>query len=358
VALLWMEAWDQYGDSEADALDGVWAQLAGYTYVSTERSRTGTSSLKLQGDSADIGSFARRILGDTYTTVGMGLSWYVGNLPVQNRKSAPMEFRNSANEVQVSIVVQTTGAIEVYAGDALDPDITPTSLAKSADGVVSATAWQHIEAEVYCHDSAGYVVVKVNEDEVINVTGVDTLAQATSGIAQIGIRNLYLAQSPSTFADDIFTWTPDIATGVVDFVGDKRVGMLELTADTAQADWTPYGTASGWDALTEVPSDDDGSYIQSSTAGDISEFAIADLPSTLNTITAVQTCVKQRKNVPGTCTTRVSLNSASVLSDGADYPLTSNWTYYMDVHETDPNTGVAWTKSGLDAALLRLTRVA
>ena len=38
--------------------------------------------------------------------------------------------------------------------------------------MVSATAWQHIEAEVYCHDSAGYVVVKVNEDEVINVTGV------------------------------------------------------------------------------------------------------------------------------------------------------------------------------------------
>ena len=40
MALLWMEAWDQYGDSEADALDGVWAQLAGYTYVSTERSRS------------------------------------------------------------------------------------------------------------------------------------------------------------------------------------------------------------------------------------------------------------------------------------------------------------------------------
>ena len=37
-------------------------------------------------------SIARRILGATYTTVGMGLAWYVGNLPTANNYSIPMDF--------------------------------------------------------------------------------------------------------------------------------------------------------------------------------------------------------------------------------------------------------------------------
>jgi len=349
MALLWMEGWDPYGTDEGDALDGVWAELANYVNLSSDQARTGGYSLQLQGDSLNW-SIARRILGATYTTVGMGLAWYVGNLPTANNYSIPMDFRNSDNATQVELRVQTTGAIEAFAGG--------VSLGKSADGAVTATAWQHIEAKVYCHTSAGTVTVRVNEVPVLTITGANTQPQSTAGIAQVALRNAYLAGCASTYVDDIYTWTPDVAGGVVNWVGDKRVGVLELTADLAAADWTPVGAATGWDAMTETPSDDDSSYIQSADAGDISEFAFADLPSTLKSIIALQTQVKIRKNVPGVCTVRPSLRSSSALSDGADHPVTENWTHYMDVHEADPATGVSWTKSGVDNAILRLTRVA
>jgi hypothetical protein len=45
-----------------------------------------------------------------------------------------------------------------------------------------------------------------------------------------------------------------------------------------------------------------------------------------------------------------------VAVNGSNRPITTAFTYYEDVFETDPNTGNAWTPASADAAQLKLNR--
>lgn len=352
MALIFMDGFDHYGSSAAGRaamLDGVYAEVsAGADGPSNVQVRTGTLSMRIAASS----SVVRRILGSAKTgKVGQGAVFFKESLPTLNARAGLFDWRDNANTLQVSVVVQTTGAIAAYRGRA----DTGVLLGQSADGVFVASAFQHVEAAVLISDTVGTVEVRINGVTVLSLTGQDTRAGLAES-SQVSIGTGFGSGLGGVLhADDYFCWD-DAGTENNDFLGDRRVRTLFPNGNTASAGWTAVGAASGYLCIDEAAPNDETDYLEA-TGGTTptSEFDFEDLPA-VGAVSAVQTYVRMRKTNAGTANAQVSLVSGASVDAGTDRAITEVYTYYADVSELDPATGVPWTQSSVNSAKLRIAR--
>lgn len=349
MTLLWMDGFDHYGTGatgNANMLAGTYGE-ANVATPEAAQSRTGGNSLQIYRHQAGFTWAIRRNLGDAYETVGVGFALYLTTIKAAN-DVIQFCFLNGASGGQLAVSSTATGAVTVYRG--------ATLLAQSADGALVASAWQHVEIKARIHSTLGAVEVRVNGVSVISISGVNTQATAEFGARQFGILRGGI-QFDYFYIDDLYVWN-DQGTYNNDFIGDKRVLTVVPDDNTAQADWTPVGAASGYATVDEIPQDGDATYIETQEVGATSEFSIADLVGDYGAISAVMVQSMQRKTVAGVCNVQVSLLSAASEASGADRPITEAHTYYCDVFEEDPNTAAPWTKASVNAAKLKIERTA
>jgi len=362
MAIIFAEGFDHYGDTpnggRTAMLAGEWAQFnvsnPNVVELVTTQKRTGTHSMRI-GYSTGTGSpncQARRVVGAARTIIGMGLGVFFTTLPIINRRHG-FEFRNASNGRIVMFTVQSDGAIGVYTAAGLEP-----ALLIATDPVITAAAFNHIEVKVVIDNVVGEIEIRVNGIVVLHETDLNL---GTSGCTQIvygtptGVDIIPSDQDLNWYIDDIVTWD-DAGTENVDFVGPMRVETIWPVADTIQADWLKVGAADGYDCINEVPPDGDTTYLVTENAGDISEFELGTLPPETVEIAGVYIPTMARIEDAGVGNIKTSLVSGADVSDGADVPLTTVYTYWGSVHEKDPATDAKWTKSGLEAALLRVEK--
>lgn len=358
MTLLFCDGFDHYGLDETNMTDGAYAQVDSSStkfQLTTANPRTGTHSLQRIKTSTSP-TVARRVLGGAKTTVGQAVAAYFNFLPDNNDDYALYDFRDAANAVQISILVQSTGTIEVKRGT-----VDGVSLAVTATPAVVAEAYQHIETVVTFSNTVGAVEVRVNGVTVISIAGVDTVAGATEECSQValigGVNTGTASHNTTTDYDDYFCYD-DTGSFNNTFIGDRRVLTLFPDADTAQADWTPL-SGSGFSNIDEADPDDDTTYISAPPGGSpglSSEFGMADLPAGVSSISAVVLVNRMRKTDAGVANVQASLVSTSTEAAGTDRPLTEAYTYYHDVIEADPDTAAPFTPTAVDAALLKLER--
>lgn len=355
MALLWMDGFDHYGSTIAPMTDGAWAEVgAGYS-LSSSNPRTGAYGVQRDGTS---GGEARRILGGAKTTVGLGAAMHISALPSSNDRYVIFSFRDTNNDPQVQIVLESTGKVAAYRG----PAVGAVLLGVSASPVVVAAAYQHVEAKVAFSNSAGAVEVRVNGVTVLNLSSVDTVATANVECSQVGMfHNFNSNMSCTTSFDDVFAWDTSGAQNT-DFLGDRRVRTFYPDGDTATAGWSPVGAATGYDCINDTSPDDDTTYISAAPlVGSpptelVSEFTLQDAPAGIGAIAAVQTYVRARKTQAGDANIEVGMVSGSSVSAGAGRAITEQYTYWMDVHELNPDTGTPWNEATLTASKVRITR--
>jgi hypothetical protein len=161
----------------------------------------------------------------------------------------------------------------------------------------------------------------------------------------------------SMYLDDVFCYD-DTGTYNNTFIGDRRVLTLFPNANTATADWTAVGAATGYEAIDEASPDDDTSYITAATAGLVSQFGLQDLPGGISVINAVVMVERARKTEAGAANTKVSVVSGASSAAGADKPLTEIYTFRQDVFQIDPNTAAPFTPAGVNALQFKVERTA
>ena len=66
--------------------------------------------------------------------------------------------------------------------------------------------------------------------------------------------------------------------------------------------------------------------------------------------------VRARKIDGGDANLQTSLISGGDVDPSADRPITTTFTYWYDISETDPDTGNAWTPASFDAANVEIDR--
>lgn len=358
--LLWCDGFDHYGLDETNMTDGAYAQVDvnfGLEWtLSTANPRTGTHHLR-RDDSATGPRFVRRVLGGAKSTVGQAAAVYFDQLPMANDRYVLYDFRDTANTIQVSVVIQSTGIIEVKRGDR-----SGTSLGATATPAVVAEAYQHIETLATFDNSTGSVEVRVNGVTVLSISGADTAASLNEESSQValacGSNSGSADHGVTTDIDDYFCYD-DTGSYNNTFIGDRRVLTLFPNADTAQEDWVPSAGSDSFAMVDEADPDDDGTYI-SAAAGlspnPVTEFDLSDMPAGVASISAVQLVHRSRKTDAGDANIQLSAVSASSEATGTDRPITEAYTYYHDVVEADPDTSTPFTPSAVDALKLKIER--
>ena len=347
MSLLHADGFAHYGTgatSETNMALGLWASIStGVQALTTNPRSPGTHHLRIGGSNDE----ARRVFGaDKASGVGVGFALYLLALPSANQRAVVLQLRDGTNTAKLTLELTTTGVLNLRQGDH-----TGTILASSA-AVFTAGAYQHFECKAILNAVTGQVEVRRNGVTVLSFngnTGSGTLEQyamrwqGTAG-----------ANDQMDFAD-LHAW--DVAGAVNNtFLGDVVWYPVRPTADQAASDFVRNTGSADFSCINEATPDGDTTYIEAGTAGNVSEFSMTDLPATAGEIIGVFMQPMSRKTDAGAGNLRVSLLSGASVAAGTDRPITTIYTYYPDVFETDPATGVKWTPSGINAMNLRLAR--
>jgi hypothetical protein len=348
--LIWGDSFDHYGLTESNMLAGEWAAFtiaAGASIdISTDFARTGTHSLKFTSANTGNPTLARRALGGSpRITCGIGGGVYQTSLPGTNA-ALGCQFRNISNVAILTAVFQSDGSICIRKGD------ETAAVVDISDAVLTAGTFHHVEIWATFDTVAGAVEVRVNGRTVLMLGGLNL---GSVGAAQVVWGMFTTRDSGDWYLDDTFA-ADDSGTYNNTFLGAQRILTEFPTADTAQADWSKNGAATGFGCIDQADPDGDTTYISAATAGDKSDFTLPSLPSELAEIAGVYVPLMARINAAGIGNIKPSMLSSTDVLAGNDDPLTTGYTYYGSVFEYDPHTNAAWTKAGLEAAKLRIEK--
>lgn len=468
MALQFMDNFIQYGLDESQMLDGIYADMSG-TLTRDDPAGAGGGPCWYQGNGM------RRVLSSSQTTVGIAGRYWFDDLPDSNDKTTLMQFRDAGNDAQISISLQSTGAIAVHRGTTS----SGTNIGSTAGPVMTAGAWSHVEAKVLFSQTVGTVEVRVNGVPVLTLTNQDTCNTTNVECSQVFIGNGVVGHGLFYFKDFI-VWD---GSGSVnnDFVGDCQVVTLLPQSDDSLGGWDTSEGSTGWDLIRDdvpgdrllltgsiIPDDDrvwmnsvyykwttgsvdagtpagtsanpwlvnyggsdvqalanlkdainatgvagttystaltqntavkavgvvedsveivardgvdpdiitgedgagltwqddtmplgatDNSFIAAdSTPPAASTFNMTNLDAEVVTVKGLMTFCRAYKTDGGTANLQVSLVSGASTDNGADRPVTTTPTTWMDISELDPATAAAWTPIAVNAVKLKIDR--
>ena len=348
MSLLHCDSFDHYGGDTAQMLLGIYAALpVGAVDLVTTHARTGAHSLQLRG-----GAAVRRVMAVATPIVGVGFVCWFDNLPSIPGRAYPIVFMDRAATPHIYVMVQTTGAIEVY--------LNGGALLGSSAPVLTTGAWQHIEARAKIDIANGEVEVRVNGVTVFAISGVRTrtIFSAYDEVAQIAIQSESGLSSCPYLIDDLFVWD-SLGGANNDFLGDRRVMTDFPSQDTVIADWVKSAGVNGYALINERPADDGATYLESITyvaPGDQSAFDFTLLPPEVAAVSGIIVLAKTLKTDAGPANARLSILSGPAEGLGADRTITQVWSYRADVFELNPNTGAPWTRAEVNAAQIAIRR--
>lgn len=332
MSLVWFDGFESYSN-DAPATKN-------YRLSSTIGTLYGLDGRFSDSKSMSIGpsvtsATARRYLDAPVSAIAVGVSMRQNGGLVQpsaaqfNGISFAESNLTSANYLCVGVLAN--GSIQVWRGNSFGTNVLGTT---DAD-IISSDVWHHIGVEVTRSASTGTVNVYVDGVQQLALTGVNT------GSTNWDLVNL-CKYNAECLVDDLYI--VDAAT----WLGEARVSPLAVTADTAQADFTPSTGSDNYACVDDIPPNLTD-YVSSSTVGNKDLYEIADLSYTPVNILGVKITSYASKDDITTRTARNIIKSGATSANGATNALSNTPRFVEDIWETDPNTGVAWIKSGVDA---------
>lgn len=356
--LRWADSFDIYGSDKANMLAGAWVAFNGSAQVmslSTDFARTGTYSLKCAGGGSYTPSLnakcnAKLVMGIASTVFGIGYGLYLPAFPTDS-DAYGVCFETSIGGVLLTLHYSSDGSILGRIGS------LSTSPAFATDPILKTSSWQFVEIKVVVNDTVGSVEIRVNGVTKFVGTSLDLGTTAPTSV-RFGSVNALNAGPTNTvsYIDDFHCWD-NSGSADNDFLGPQRISVVYPDSDTSEADWSLTGAASGFACINQADPDGDTTFISTDTVGAVSEFGIGTIPAGAETIKTVFVPVLAKLSDVGIGSIQISLVSGSDVSASDELALIGDYQYVSASHPVDPATDVAWTKSGLEAALLRVEKV-
>jgi hypothetical protein len=306
--------------------------------------------------------------------------------------------------VQFVLKIDSAGNIKAYRGGTL--------LGTASSTISPLNAYHHLEVKVTIHGSSGVVSVQLDGVNVLNLTGQNTqvTGNASANQVQLGADNgntgsdtIYfddfyicdnsgslnntflgdvsmLARTPSangtqndytaTFASFINGHTYVVGETFKDSNNSVQRCTVAGTAAGSAPTWATTGgltTTSGgatfvvvgsgsnpgaanWMAVSETVPDDNSSYVTDATVGHIDRYTYPSIGG--SSVKAAVLNLRGEKDDASTRSIRAVTKSGGTTADnGSDFGLTLNtYANFQGIFETDPNSGIAWTVAGVNAA--------
>ncbi len=253
---------------------------------------------------------------------------------------------------QVRVRIAPLGLIEAYR---ITPAGSTVLLGRTISGKWTTDQWFYFEVKMSISDTAGIVEVRINTVVVLSLTAQDTHNGTPIFGQAFGFDTIRLSTSTGASRgkiDDFYALTMDGAVND-DYLGNVKARAQQPVADSLPLDFSIGGTSP---ALTNWQSElnsalNDTSYVYSPTAGDRDLYelgAIANAP----VIYGVQLRGCYRQDDATQRVARNTLQTNLVDSEGQDHYLNQTFTFYRDLWELNPDTGVGWTGTEINALLI------
>lgn len=206
----------------------------------------------------------------------------------------------------------------------------------TASTVVPDANWHHYKVYMYLANSGGRLKMELDGITILDFTG-DTNAGSDTVI-----NNLRFETFANTYAyvDDLII---DTATNW----GDIRFNGLTPSSDVSVA-WTPSTGATNYNLVDEVPYSD-ADYVETATDAIQDIYGLTDWTGTNKTPEMTVLWARALKTTSDTQELKLIVKSGSTTDVGSAQEIFSTANYIHRIDLTDPDTGVAWTDSGIDA---------
>lgn len=247
-------------------------------------------------------------------------------------------FDALANGFQLQLVIIPDNRLAIRSGNG------STILATAAGNALSSGVWYYIEWKSTIANSGGTSTIRLNNVEIASFTG-DTQTTVNATASQHRIIDDLVGVLDGNICD---IYIHDGTAGDNDFWGDTEIDYYIPDSNGATNDWTVTGAATNREAVDELaPSGSD--YVSSATVNDLDLYNITNLTGS-PTIKSVQAVAAALKDDGNPRTLALMARSNSVNYEGATQATPSTAAYLRQIWATDPDTLIAWTVSGLNAA--------
>ena len=335
MALLWMDGFEGYGDTDGQAVEATLARR--YTVTSThgvkDDGRYG--GWCIQPDTKSGSFMTPALTMDDTLIVCFALKF------PQQLDTIGSQFCDlwSGGTVGMRVGVDADGALRVY--------LSGVELQRTVPSIINPRRWQWIEFKVVCDNATGSYELKVDGTTVLTASGVDTQSNLAyyDQVMLSGVDNS-TAETPRF--DDFFVMD-STGSDYNDFVGQRRIDVIVPDGDTATVDWTVSGGSNHWELVDDLDPDDDTTYVEDTVSTNQDRWTYSALAD-MGTIDAVCLLTDVRVTDANTYDLTTVVKSGGV-EYTANASTVSSTAYAMPerLMTVDPDTLVAWTQGGVNS---------
>ena len=339
--ILWGDGFDQYG-LDRTALAAFGYALSGFNNIlSNVNPRTGSTSLRFVGGGPDL---IKRTISAPSPIIGCGAGVFIA-IPPPSSDGLQWNLYQGATDV-LAIVITPGLGFEIRKGT------FGAIIQTTANNLLTLNTYQWIEFK-YVNDTVTpkqTLEVRLNGNVLFTINGL--------GVGNLNVDAVQFStrsnMTVDAFYDDWVLWD---GTGTLNnnFLGPRRCNTSLANSDGATQQWTIAGAATANAALNSTPPDVTKS-ITGTVVNQVADIGKAGLTRATNDIAGIILSGNMLSSDGSAVRVRMGMNSAGTVLNAPEITLGSGATYYQALFETDPATGLSWTKTGLDAALMRLTR--
>lgn len=293
--------------------------------------RAGSTALFFRTSSDFIG-----MTFDPQSTWIIGFALYM----VSTETTELLRFTDETGTIQGALSIGNDGTIRVYRNS-----VTSGTLLATSTNALPILTWNYIEVKLTIADSGGNWEVRVNESTWLNFTG-DTKQSATLSTAT---RIQIWGRGSDNGIDDLYICD---GTGSANnsFLGDVRIDTVRPIGAGNYSEFSKQGSASNWDNLDDTTLDSDSTYNYSNTVGQRDTLDCGNLPAITGGIFGVQVNMAARKDDAGGRTFRSLTRVSGTDYEGDSQNVGTDYRYFRQIIEKNPNTTAAWTESEINTA--------
>lgn len=327
MSLLAIEGFESFGTGIPSGIDRKYF-TAGEGSMALVTGRTGGLGLEL-GSTGE--SFFPLTPGNPPTSI-IGFGFKTSNLTNENL----VFFRADGNN-NIVLKLNSDGSLSILRAT--------TVLATTSAGLISVDTWYYIEIKAKINNTTGEYELRVNETTELSDTNVDTQDGTNAWTEQFLIRGHNFG---NTVYDDLYI-LDDAGSKNNTFLNTSVIRAMYPNAAGDASDFTP-DSGSNHERVKENPTDDNTSYVESSTTGH-QDLHNHDNISPTGVIRGIQISTEVRDTVAGGSSLKTLIKSGATLNTGpADIIAGTTFEYFTRILEEDPNISDDWVTSAIDAA--------
>lgn len=331
MTLRFFDGWDHY--ATADVLE-MWTAVESSS--ADQSIATGTGRRGGNGWTCNTALRGLNTAIPSTSTVIVGFALNMGGSPASALNI--IELRETAT-IHIALRVNTDLSVSVLRNT--------TVLASSAAGVITASGYCYLELKAVINDSTGTYEVRINGANVLSASGADTRNGGTGVVTVVAIK---FARTGQIF-DDLYI-CDSAGSDNNDFLGDRRVDAYypNGNGNSSQMVGSDADSTDNYLLVDESAPNDDTDYVQSDVVGNKDTYSFQNMAHTPASISGVMIVMNAKKDDAGSRSICSVTRSGGTDYDASTHALSTSYTYYKDIRESDPATSTAWTQSGFNNA--------